>query len=121
MLKEYSDYVSPQRGYDGDINFLCHLYFNDYIQPSELVNFSFSGPNIKRQTTFVDVNKYHDLYSHYLPTGPLTEISELDWYKIIVPRFLCYEIMAKTYELEPFKNSDIDSIGLRLEDYQTVN
>jgi hypothetical protein len=47
MLREYSDYVSSQRGYDGGMNFLCHLYFNDYIQPRELVKFSFYGPNIK--------------------------------------------------------------------------
>jgi hypothetical protein len=121
MLKEYSDYVFPQRGYDGGMNFLCHLYFNDYIQPSELVKLSFFGPNIKYQTAFVNVNKYRDLISHYLPAVPLTEISELDWYKIIVPQFLSYEIMAKTNKLEPFRNSDIGSIGLRLEDYQTVD
>ena len=47
---------------------------------------------------------------------------------VFVPQFrdtaiYCNKISmgSKTYELEPFKNSDIDSIGLRLEDYQTVN
>jgi len=120
MLKEYSDYVFPQRGYDGGMNFLCHLYWQ-FSQPSELVKLSFFGPNIKYQTAVVNVNMYRDLISHYLPAVPLTEISELDWYKIIVPQFLSYEIMAKTNKLEPFRNSDIYSIGLRLEDYQTVD
>jgi hypothetical protein len=48
------------------------------------------------------------------------EISKFDWYKIIVPQFLNYEIIAKSNKFESFKNSDISRIGLHLEDYQTV-
>lgn len=48
------------------------------------------------------------------------EINELDWYKVIVPQFLGCEIMAKTRDLQQFNRSDMDSIGLQLEQYQTV-
>jgi hypothetical protein len=124
LLIEYSNYVKPRMGldggFDGGMYFLCHLYFNDYISPGELVKLTFLGPNIKWQTAFVDGNKYRSLHELYLPASPASEIPDPDWYRIIVPQFLCYEIMAKTRALESFKSRDMDSIGLRLEQYQTV-
>ena len=120
MLQKYKQFLFPRGGYDGYSNFMCHLYFNDCITPNELVKFSFLGPNIKYQSGSLDINKYQDTV-RYLPAVPRLEISEADWYKIIVPQFLSYEIISKTRELKPFKNNDINEIGLRIEDYQTVN
>ena len=88
--------------------------------PGKLVKFTFLGPNVNRQTAFVNVNEYRSFYELYRQAVPVTEIRELDWYKVIVPQFLSDEIMAKTRDLQPFKSSDMDSIGLRLERYETV-
>jgi hypothetical protein len=120
MLQKYKRFVFPRGGYDGYSNFMCHLYFNGHITPNKLVKFSFLGPNIKYQSGYLDINKYGDTV-RYLPAVPRLEISEVDWYTIIVPQFLSYEIVSKTRELKPFKKNDINEIGLRLEDYRTVN
>jgi hypothetical protein len=120
MLQKYKRFLFRLGGYDGYSNFMCHLYFNGYITPNKLVKFSFLGPNIKYQSGYLDINKYRDTV-RYLPAVPRLEISKSDWYTIIVPQFLSYEIISKTRELKPFKNNDINEIGLRIEDYQTVN
>ncbi|MGB6593002.1 MAG: hypothetical protein WBE68_16005 [Candidatus Nitrosopolaris sp.] len=93
MLQKYKRFLFPVRGYDGYTNFMCHLYFNDYITPNELVKFSFLGANIKYQSGSLDINKYQDTV-RYLPAVPRLEISKSDWYKIIVPQFLSYDMIS---------------------------
>ncbi|MGC1931873.1 MAG: hypothetical protein WA667_23125 [Candidatus Nitrosopolaris sp.] len=66
MLQKYKRFLLPQGGYDAYSNFMCHLYFNDYITPNELVKFSFLGPNIKYQSGSLDINKYRDNCKYFL-------------------------------------------------------
>ncbi|MDQ6863168.1 MAG: toll/interleukin-1 receptor domain-containing protein [Thermoproteota archaeon] len=120
LLKKIRDYIFPRGAYDGYLYFVCHLYYDDRIRPDELIKFNFLGSKVKYQSAFIDSNRYRET-EEYLPSVPLSEISDQDWYKIMVPQFLSYEIISKTIELKSFRDSDIDTIGLRLEDYQTVN
>jgi hypothetical protein len=120
MLKEHYDYFFPKGNYGGEFWFLCKLYYDSNVSPSELVKFSFTGNNINRQVAYVDKQSYRGSMQ-YLPAWPPSEIMDSDWYEVIVPQFLSSTIIHESRKLNILDETLMNSIGFGLKDYAEVD
>ena len=113
---KYALHVGQRNGY---LHFLCHLYYSNNVTPSDLIKFQFIGRDVKNQSAFVSKYKYEST-KQYLPILPANEIMDSDWYEIIIPQFLAYELTYPSINLHRLNQNNLNEIGLDLLDYSKL-
>ena len=81
---------------------------------------TFLGNKVRTQNVRVSKYNYKGLKTYPPPAFPLSEIFDSDWYQIIIPQFLSYEIFRITRDFKSISQNDLEEIGLSIGDYNKL-
>lgn len=119
-IEESSAFVFPKGRWPVSFHFISHLYYNGRVSPGSLMELTFLGNKVNAQKIRIEEDHYKGLKAYPPPMFPANEIFDSDWYQIIVPQFLSFEIMRATTHFHSMSQNDLDNIGLRIWDYDEL-